>query len=496
MKKSIFFSILSGLLLILAFPKFDCEIVAWFALIPLFLAIRDFRYSFFSGYLFGLIFFGGSLFWLANVTRIGFLVLILYLSLYPGLFAFLFTKWNLPAKNFFGAGLWILLEYVESHFLTGFPWLLLGYSQYKNLRFIQISSIFGAYIVSGLVVLINIGLSQLFFKQKKSIATKMPKVSIALSFFILLLAFFFGIGQMKKISGITAKEIKVSLVQGNIPSLQKWETFSKEKNIKIYSALTEKAAKNNPDLVIWPESAISTYLKLDRPIQKRLFELAKAKKFYLLAGSLDQRSGKNYNSAFLISPQGRIKDTYDKIHLVPYGEYVLGGESFPFLKRFVAKAAGFIPDFSPGENYTIFSLPEGNFATLICFEDIFSELSRRFTKKGANFLVNITDDSWFGDFGASQHFAAAVFRAVENRRYLLRTANTGLSAIIAPWGEILKKVEENGKKLFVSGFLVGEIKPVSSLSFYTKFGDAPLILLCIGLIVVLITTKLRKLNKL
>ena len=121
MKKNILFSILSGFLLILAFPEFDCEIVAWIALVPLLLATRDSRHPFLSGYLFGLVFFAGTLFWLVNITRIGFLLLILYLSIYPALFTFLITKWNFPAKNFFGASLWVLLEYIVSHLFTGFP---------------------------------------------------------------------------------------------------------------------------------------------------------------------------------------------------------------------------------------------------------------------------------------------------------------------------------------------------------------------------------------
>ncbi len=269
----------------------------------------------------------------------------------------------------------------------------------------------------------------------------------------------------------------------------RWEPGSKEENLERYLELTEKAMKNKPELVIWPESAVNTYLRLDEPIRKTLFNAVKEKNFYLLTGTLDSRKGKDFNSAFLISPEGEILQTYDKMHLVPYGEFVPGGR-FPFLKRlatkFIISAAGFAPDFSPGKNWTIFSLPAENFATLICFEDIFPGLSRGFTKKGANFLVNITNDSWFGSSGASQHFAISTLRAVENRRYLLRAANTGVSGVIAPSGKILKKVGKNGKTIFVSGFLDAEIQPSSSLSFYTKFGDAPLMLFCLGLIIVLL----------
>ena len=500
MRKSILFSILSGLLLILAFPEFDYEILAWFALVPLLFAVKNSRYPFLLGYLFGLVFFGGTLFWLTNVTKIGFLLLILYLSLYPALFTFFIVKWKFPGKFFFGASLWILLEYIVSHLLTGFPWLLLGYSQYKNLRLIQISSIFGVYVVSGLVVLINTSISELFVKRRR--------VSIALSFLLLAIAFVYGYCKLHPhhTSPVKGEGLSVSIIQGNIPSLQRWEPGSKETNLKAYLNLTKKAAKSKPEFVIWPESAISTYLSLDEPIQKTLFELTKRENFYLLSGSLDKKKGKDFNSAFLISLQGKIVQSYDKVHLVPCGEYI-PGRRFPPFKKFVTKAAGFIPNFNPGENFTIFSLPMGlsqhysetapksNFAALICFEDIFPELSRRFTRKGANFLVNITNDSWFGNgSGPYQHFAACVFRAVENRRYLLRAANTGVSAVIAPSGKILKRVEENGQDLFVPGYLNEEIYPSSALGFYTKFGDAPLMLFCLVFLVLLPLVRRQRRN--
>jgi len=501
MKKSILLSLLSGVLLILVFPPFDCEILAWVAFVPLFFALKNSRYSFLLGYLFGLVFFAGTLFWLTNVTSTGFLLLILYLALYPAFFTFIITKWNFAAKNFFGAGLWILLEYIVTHLLTGFPWLLLGYSQYQNLKLIQISSLFGVYIISGLIILINIGLSEFLLKCRR--------ISVSVSFLLLIVVFGFGVYQEKesgldksspynsRASSATTKKIKISIIQGNIPSSLRWEPTSKEENLRTYLELTEKAIKNKLKLIIWPESAVNTYLKLDEPIRKTLLESVRGKNFYLVTGTLDSKKEKDFNSAFLISPGGEIVQTYDKIHLVPYGEFIPGGR-FPVLKRLVTKfiisAAGFAPDFSPGKNWTIFSLPAGNFATLICFEDIFPELSRRFTKKGANFLVNITNDSWFGTSGASQHFVISIFRAVENRRYLLRAANTGISGVIAPSGKILKRVEKNGKSIFVSGFLNEEIRPSSSLSFYTKFGDTPLMLICLGLIIALITTKRRRLQ--
>ena len=482
MKKSVLLCIFSALLLILAFPRFNCEFLAWVAFVPLLFALKNSRYSFLLGYFFGLVFFAGTLFWLTNVTNTGYFLLIFYLALYPAFFTFLISKWNFAAKNVFGACLWILLEYIVSHFLTGFPWLLLGYSQYRNLKLIQISSIFGVYVISGLIVLINISISELLVKRKR--------ISVSLSFLLLIIIFVFGFYQEGE-NFESAKNIKVSIIQGNIPSSLRWEPASKEENLRTYLELTEKAIENRPEIVIWPESAVNTYLRLDEPVRKTLLESVRGKNFYLLTGSLDSRKERDFNSAFLISPRGKIVQTYDKIHLVPYGEFV-PGKRFLIFKRFMRKAAGFIPNFSPGKNYTIFSLPAGNFATLICFEDIFPELSRRFTKKGANFLVNITNDSWFGSSGASQHFAISIFRAVENRRYLLRAANTGVSGVIAPSGKILKRVKKNGKSIFVSGFLNEEIRPSSSLSFYTKFGDTPLMLICLGVIIVLLCVYLHQ----
>ena len=138
MKKSVLLSISSALLLILAFPRFNCEFLAWVAFVPLLFALKNSRYSFLLGYFFGLVFFAGTLFWLTNVTNTGYFLLIFYLALYPAFFTFLISKWNFAAKNVFGACLWILLEYIVSHFLSGFPWLLLGYSQYQNLKLFQL----------------------------------------------------------------------------------------------------------------------------------------------------------------------------------------------------------------------------------------------------------------------------------------------------------------------------------------------------------------------
>ena len=187
----------------------------------------------------------------------------------------------------------------------------------------------------------------------------------------------------------------------------------------------------------------------------------------MLIGSpfFSQHNGtiRNYNSAFLLSPLRKVLDRYDKIHLVPYGEYIPLRRFFPFINKMVVG----IGDFYPGEVRTLFTLPEGLFSVLICYEIIFPDLTRKFVKDGAQFLVNITNDAWFGNTSAPhQHLSMAMVRAIENRRFIARAANTGISAIIDATGNL-----QSSSKLFTEQLLTGTIRPLSVQTFYTQFGD-------------------------
>jgi len=189
----------------------------------------------------------------------------------------------------------------------------------------------------------------------------------------------------------------------------------------------------------------------------------------------------------LVSPEGELLDRYDKLHLVPFGEYIPLRKFFGFLETIVP-----IGDFSRGNGYTVFSMPPYKFSVLICFEDLFPGLSREFVKKGADFLINITNDAWFKKTSSPyQHLSASVFRAVENRVFLIRSANTGVSGFIAPTGKIISLVgDKSGNNIFVSGYKTQNIAVYKQgLSFYTRYGNIFIIICLLLALGRLITSK-------
>ena len=477
-------SILSAGLLILAFPKPNLGFLAWFALVPWFFAIRNKRplEAFLLSYLIGLVFFSGIVYWVNYVSSLGFTVLVLYLALYFAVFGLIFSIFNFQFSifNFFLIPcIWVSLEYIRSHLFTGFSWALLGYSQYRILPAIQISDITGAYGVSFLLVLVNVGICQIIgSSQCSAVHSLQKKIHLKKSFstflYVLLpLIIVFGYGYFKLNQPARGQSIKVAVIQGNIPQRMKWDPEARHFILRKYSRLTETAALNRPDIIIWPETSVPGYLEDEPELLKEISSLSRRVfPAYLLVGTPQQgRSRTLYNSATLLF-QGKIIERYDKLHLVPFGEFI----PWPgFFSRF--SFAGLVGNFSRGEDYTVFSLsqtkPKIKFSALICFEDVFGHLARRFRQKGARFLVNMTNDAWFEDSSEpEQHLQASVFRAVENRVNVVRSANTGVSCFIDPQGKILSRVTDSaGRDVLVEGEKTQELKIVSAPSFYTAFGD-------------------------
>jgi apolipoprotein N-acyltransferase len=250
--------------------------------------------------------------------------------------------------------------------------------------------------------------------------------------------------------------LKISLIQGNIPQYQKWDENFRASILERYETLTKEAAKDKPDLIIWPETSVPGIIGEEPDLLIRVLDLAKTVNTPILVGAVTSKElGVYYNSALLISADGAVTQQYDKLHLVPFGEYVPLEKYFPFLRSMIGVPIG---DFTAGGESTVFKSPE-RFAALICFEDIIPGLSRRFVKGGAQFLVNITNDAWFMESSAPyQHAAASVFRAIENRVPVVRAANTGLSCFIDRSGRIYDKVSDGKKDIFVVGYKTGEIK--------------------------------------
>jgi apolipoprotein N-acyltransferase len=471
-------AVLSGVLLALSFPRFDLGPLAFGALVPLLVGLdgAPLLQGTYLGIIAGLVFYLMSIPWLVHtmgaygslplpLSILLLLALSLYLALYIGVFASGVTR--LSARGGLGylvgtAALWVGLEYLRTFLLTGFPWNLLGYSQYRNLSVIQIASITGVYGISFLLVLANaaMALACLHFRWGSRRAL-LPVVGVGL---LLVATVLFGKGQM--VSAEThRREIRVSIVQGNIEQSIKWDPGFQERTIAIHNRLTREAGRG-ADLIVWPETAVPFFLREGGPLSQQVLDLAKEMQSYLLVGSPDRArdiSSRYYNSAFLISPEGKIVQKYDKIHLVPFGEYV----PLKSLLFFVQKMATGIGDFSPGQAFTVFEAPAGRFGVLICFEAIFPDQVRRYVLAGADFLVNITNDAWFGDSSAPyQHLSMAALRAVENGVILVRAANTGISALVTPTGRIVKQSD-----LFVETVLSGTMARRSAETFYTRYGD-------------------------
>ena len=241
----------------------------------------------------------------------------------------------------------------------------------------------------------------------------------------------------------------------------------RSQTIERHQKLSRKALYPDTRLLIWPESSTPFYFQSEKDYQEAIFDIIRDKDVFLLLGSpsMEVREGRlyNYNSAFLLSPLQKVAGKYDKIHLVPYGEYIPLKHFFPFINKMVAG----IGDFSSGDSISLLGLPEASFGVLICYEIIFPDLTRRFVKQGAQFLVNITNDAWFGKTSAPhQHLSMAVVRAIENRRYIARAANTGISAFIDATGEI-----KSASALFTESFLTGTIGIMDMKTFYTTYGD-------------------------
>ena len=484
----------SGGLLALAFPTYDVGWLAFIALSPLLLGIRGESptRAFCWGNLAGVVFYLGSIAWVTNtmtaygglsapVSALVLLALASYLALYVGLFCFgasLISGVAWPLDLLAPAALWVGLEYLRTYALTGFPWALLGYTQYRNPSLLPVAAVTGVYGLSFLVILVNIALAQLVARSTGSLGAALlaGAVTAALVWSPRLLS-------PTPVPGDLGGEIEVALVQGNIDQALKWNPTMQAATIDLYRRLSLEAAARSPALIVWPETAAPFFLRYEPALRGRVMDIAAETGSYLLVGSPDVEptsagGGERYsNSAFLISPERGLLGKYDKIHMVPFGEYV----PLKSVLFFVHKLAHGIGDFEGGRTYTIFQLPAGRFGATICYEVIFPDQVRRYVKEGADFLVNITNDAWFGRSAApAQHLAMAAVRAAENHRYLIRAANTGISAIIDPEGRILQASD-----IFVPAVVSGRIRPQRGETFYTRHGDL-FAWLCIGLVIAIV----------
>lgn len=482
-------AVLSGTLLTLSFPKAGYFILAWIAFIPLLFSIRNhsIKYSFRLGMTTGFFHYTTLLYWLVYTLKMyGYLpvytsvcILLLlasYLSLYIGLFSALLSRLAKKPLSILliSPALFVTLEYIRSYFLSGFPWGLLGYSQYKNLLLIQFSDITGVLGVSFLIVLSNSAffLIFLFFTGKKwqgqSIKKSDAIFSMGIFLFLICLAGGYGAMRMQTIKSIEelSPQAVMTAIQGNVDQSVKWDHAFQYSSTLKHLKLSQQAMTDHPDLIIWPETSAPFYFNHDIGLTKMALRRIRETGAHFLIGCPSFRNTENnfeyLNSAVIITPKGEISDQYNKVHLVPYGEYVPFKEWLPFLGKMVAQAG----DFVPGTKGQTISWNSHAIGAQICFEIIFPNLSRSTVENGVEIIINITNDAWFGKTSAPyQHFAMTVFRAIENRRALVRAANTGISGFISPTGQILDTTA-----LYQEAVLTRRVPLLHIKSFYTRHG--------------------------
>ncbi len=481
----------SGLLAAAAFPPLGWWPLAWIAWVPLLLSARGVSAggAFRRGLLAGIVASLGIFHWIVVVIHtyghapmafalFTLLLLAAYLALYPAAWAAgaarLGRLGEVPAI-LLGACLWVALELVRTHLISGFPWALLGNSQAPFLPLIQISEWTGAYGVSFVVILANLALAALAGDLREARPPLRPWIRTAAIALVIALIVAAGAGRKAGIEtrARARRPVIVGLVQGNVPQDVKWDPAFVLESLRRHVALTMDAAEKSPDLIVWPEAATTFFFQDGEALSKVIRDAtdqARAPIFfgssaYEPTGAGPGRERRYYNSAFLVRPGGQRDGRYDKIHLVPFGEYVPFRRLLPFLSRVATGiAAG---DFTPGEAPVIFPIDGRRFGALICYEGIFPELSRDLVNHGADLLVNITNDAWFGRSGApGQHLQMAAFRAVEERTGMARAANTGISALIQPTGEITARTG-----LFTMTQITGKVSPKLFQTFYAQHGD-------------------------
>jgi len=473
--------------MVLAFPPFGLGFLAWFALVPLLLGLegQSGKKGFLLGLVSGFAFFLGSVYWVVHSmsnyggvavwASIGvMLLLVLYLSLYWGAFGFFATLTaglDNTARLLLLPAFWVALEYLRGNLFTGFPWVLAGYTQADYLPLIQVADTTGVWGISFVIIVSNTALSFIAGHLIRKERGRAPLAPAAIAVALVVSITSYGFIRMKAVDSEAARwsGFRIGVAQGSIDQGLKWDGRYQQETLDIYSALTEKASGRFARLVIWPETAIPFYYEPERIEEGQVGELAKKTSSFILTGSPSYTYNpatnevRYFNSAFLINTAGETVGKYEKFHLVPFGEYVPLRGILPF-----GKLTAGIGDFTEGPGPVPIAFEGGGIGTLVCFESIFPEIARGHVNNGATMLANLTNDAWFGYTSAPyQHFQMAVFRAVENRTFLVRSANTGISAVIDPNGRIREKTG-----LFERTIITDDIRlKQGALTFYTLYGD-------------------------
>lgn len=475
------------MLLALGFPPLPLGFLAYFGLIPFFLALRqtEGKHGFRLGYITGLVYTAGVVYWIGTnsgtyrwAAILSAVLAIAAIALNTALFGLVIGyihRKGVPGGFWWSALIWVGVEYLRSFGTLVFPWLSLSLSQVQYLPVIQIASITGMYGVSFWVVLLNTALFQ-YLKARISNKSALTAALVALAIYLIPVAY--GTIVLRALPGQerSAKTVKVGIVQPNVDPNQKWDRQFRKKNFALLDSLTSRIAHQDPDIIIWPETAVPSYIRLNRygyrdSIQKQVNSLG----IPLLTGTPDATTNRDtatgetkaqlHNAAVLFQPEEGVTQWYRKIKLVPFAEYIPYDQVFGFVANLELGQG----NYTPGRELTVFhvtSTVRTNLSAAICYDSSFPGLIRRFRQRGADWLAVITNDAWFGESsGPYQHAAWSVMRAVENRMPVARSANTGISMIIDPWGRVQERLS-----LHERGVMAGTIQTGMSGTFYSQHG--------------------------
>jgi apolipoprotein N-acyltransferase len=475
----------SGILLALSFPKFGHGLVAWVALVPLLVALagaKSASHGFRLGYLTGAVSSLGLVYWTSLVVvqygglsmPLGIAVmglLCLALALFPCLFgavvAFWARTWG-PRALLVAPLAWVATEILRAHTLFNFAWCLLGYSQHAQLPVIQIARFGAVYAVSFVVASSSAVIAYAIVQPRRG-----PRLRALLAGALLVAAVVAdGLWRLRAPIPESGR-LTIGLVQASILQEDKWDPDEAYVNLGRHVALTREAAGRGARFVVWPESSLPWLYDRNPAIAAELQRLTRELGVHLLFGNDDREDGvpdrrrRIWVGAKLLTPEGIIAFRYHKLRLVPFGEYVPIESVLTLGGRYSARMVDAVGAFTPGTEYAVGEVDGRRFGVSICYEAIFPDLLREFTVRGADLLVNITNDGWYGRTSAPhQHFAMAVFRAVENGKYLVRAANTGFTAVVDTHGRIVARTE-----LFEQTALVRDVPFVGGITFYARHGD-------------------------
>jgi len=487
-------AVLSAALQVLIFPLPNWYALSWVAFAPLLVALLRARrpptlqlegpgklvpasplQGFVLGYLSGILWYGGNCYWVYSTMKqyggigslgaLGLLILFcLYLGLYHGAFGLavgLLARTSARTALVLSPVVWVAMELARTR-ISGFPWDLAGITQVDNIPLAAIATVTGVYGLSFEIMIVNAAFAAAFLVGRRK-RRRLLAASLAAAFLLQVARWVPG--------PRFAADRTAVLVQENIPVLAggEWTPEFLEDtlaNLARLSTRRESGGRAGPDLIVWPESPAP--FSTDDPVfRAALGEIARAAGAWVVAGAVgaggSTHPGGIFNSAALVRPDGAFAGRYDKVHLVPFGEYV------PF-SRVLSFAGGLtkeVGDFSRGSSRRPLEAGDKRLGIFICYESVFPDEVRQFAKNGAQVFVNISNDGWYGDSGAyAQHLRQARMRAVENARWLLRATNTGVTAAIDPAGRVSERAPRKVRTALAVSYGLE-----NTTTFYTRHGD-------------------------